>query len=65
IENEYWRDTPESFGFPGENWRESASSSLPLAGPRSATTQEQARSLLFARRLTQRSSTNIIASMAV
>ncbi|MCI79763.1 hypothetical protein A2U01_0101034 [Trifolium medium] len=41
----------ESFGFPDEHWRESASSSVPLAGPRSATTQEQARSIPLARRL--------------
>ncbi|MCI60995.1 hypothetical protein A2U01_0082251, partial [Trifolium medium] len=31
----------DCFWFPGENCRESVSSSLPLAGPRSATTQEQ------------------------
>ncbi|MCI71918.1 hypothetical protein A2U01_0093181, partial [Trifolium medium] len=37
------------FGSPGEDWRESASSSLSLAEHRSATTQEQARSLTLAR----------------
>ncbi|MCI29438.1 hypothetical protein A2U01_0050647 [Trifolium medium] len=41
----------DHFWFPGEHWRDSASSSLPLARPRSATTQEQARSLMLAARL--------------
>ncbi|MCI57178.1 hypothetical protein A2U01_0078429, partial [Trifolium medium] len=40
------------------SWRESASSSLPLAVTCSATIQEQARSLLLAGRLAQRPSTN-------
>ncbi|MCI41675.1 hypothetical protein A2U01_0062909 [Trifolium medium] len=55
----------ESFGVPGEYWRESASSSLPLAGPRSATTQEQVPSLPLAARLVQRPSTNMIDFVAV
>ncbi|MCI53706.1 hypothetical protein A2U01_0074953 [Trifolium medium] len=41
----------DCFWFPGENRRESASSSLPLAGTRSATTQEQVPSLPLAARL--------------
>ncbi|MCI92698.1 hypothetical protein A2U01_0113995, partial [Trifolium medium] len=45
--------------------RESASSSLSLADARSATTQEQTRSLPLAARLAQRPSTNRIGSMAV
>ncbi|MCI53626.1 hypothetical protein A2U01_0074873 [Trifolium medium] len=55
----------ECFQVPGENWRQSASCSLPLAGTRSATTQEQPRSLLLARRLAQRPSTNRLGFVAV
>ncbi|MCI72156.1 hypothetical protein A2U01_0093419, partial [Trifolium medium] len=63
--SEKWRDKADYFWFPGEYWRKSASSSLPLAGPCSATTQEQAHSNLLASRLAQRPNTNRLGFVAV
>ncbi|MCI80333.1 hypothetical protein A2U01_0101604, partial [Trifolium medium] len=60
--SENWRDMAEYFQVPGESQR---AFSLLLASTRSATTQEQVRSLGLARRLAQRPYKNMWVFVAV